>query len=246
MNLLILNKQFLKKLIKNIKSKLILILILPYVWKWYQQGGGQESIGDGLLIEGRLAKREFEAIWMIEQLINSSYVNYQIRLTALSIFTLESFLYPLIQTTLRTNDTSKMSSLGPFLRLLGDCRTFSSEIDRLLFAGIVYFSSNHDATSIKIQLRNYLNSQDQFVKVDTFISATKIRSIAEQVADATCLFIVHIKHRRNVNAIDISSLSRRPQEQEVLILPNVPFHVEKIECLTNNLQRYIVYLTVEN
>jgi hypothetical protein len=139
-----------------------------------------------------------------------------------------------------------MSSLGPFLRLLGDCRTFSSEIDRLLFAGIVYFSSNHDATSIKIQLRNYLNSQDQFVKVDTFISATKIRSIAEQVADATCLFIVHIKHRRNVNAIDISWLSRRPQEQEVLILPNVPFHVEKIECLTNNLQRYIVYLTVEN
>jgi len=56
-----------------------------------------------------------------------------------------------------------MLSLSPFLALLGDCRTYSSEIDRRLFSSIVYFSSNHDTYSVKIQLRKYLNNRDQFV-----------------------------------------------------------------------------------
>jgi len=233
---------------KSKTSKTGRALIMPYVRAWYQKGGGYtEMIDSGLLVEGKTARHEGEAKWMVEQLSNSSLINYEIRLTALAIFTLDSFLYPLVQSTLCLNNQSKMSTLGPILALLGDCQTYSLAIDRLLYSGIVYFSSKHDAFAIKLQLRIHLETEnDEPVKIDSFISATKNRSIAEKNNEQTCLYIVHIKYRRTVNAIDVSSLSRRSDEQEVLILPNVPFTIKKIECDTKNSHRHIVYLTVEN
>ena len=235
-----------RQFVKTSNSETGRTLFIPFAWEWFKISDHRKTIGDGLLIEGDLARCKGEAMWMIQQLSNSSLDDNQIRLTALAIFNLESFLYPLVQKTLRTNDQSKMSSLGPIVALLGDCQNYSSEIDRLLFSGIAYFSSNHDPLTLKQQLRDYLHRPNQFVKVDTFISATRNRSIAEQADDAKCLFIINIKRRRNVNAIDISTLSRRPQEQEILILPNVPFMVKKIKCLKDEFHRHIVYLTVEN
>ncbi|CAF0894236.1 unnamed protein product [Rotaria sordida] len=102
-----------------------------------------------LLIEGKLAKHEYETSWIIEQLLNSSLVDNQIRLTALSIFSLESYLYPLIQTTLRTNDMSKISSFSPFFALFGDCRAHSFEIDCLLFCATKNRSMAEQADNVK-------------------------------------------------------------------------------------------------
>lgn len=74
-----------------------------------------------------------------------------------------------------------------------------------------------------------------------FTSTTKDRQVAEFFSD-NALFIIEVNGSHSQGARDISSISKYPQEQEVLFCAGQSFTVSKIECDSKN-EKYFIYMS---
>ena len=152
---------------------------------------------------------------------------------AARLYSADSFLYSLVNSTLRNNNVTKLETLGPFCYLLNWylVRNNCSE-ESLLFRGM---------TLTDDMLEEYEQAIGKIIVWPAYTSTTKNRHVAEMFANNTVV-IITAKRDNHLYRSDISSLSVFPQEQEVLLDSQYKFHVDKIERDFMN-KKNIIHMT---
>ncbi|CAF3664220.1 unnamed protein product [Adineta steineri] len=184
-----------------------------------------EQAANGIIKEGMQLGKQIEAEWIAQQLRSvKSKSNVEMEKCIILLYTHESFLYRLINTTLRENDQSKIDNLGAFAELLSKCDC-SSSMDQLGYAGELYRGAQLDEQTIE----SYRQSVGQTKTWDAFSSTSKNRKKAESFGNV--LFIINRDKstRYRFSGMDISSISHYPEEEEVLIRAARNFTIEKFE-----------------
>ncbi|CAF1226327.1 unnamed protein product [Didymodactylos carnosus] len=146
----------------------------------------------------------------------SGGLSEEIQEQCVKFYTAESFLYRLVNMTLRKDDRNK---------LIG-----------ATFEGRVYRGAQLDEQ----MLRDYKNSVSEVRKWLGYSSTSKNRRLAENFGN-TLFIIKTIKTRENTNW-DVSLLSEYPNEDELLLTAGISFTINKVEC---NGGKYLIYLTVK-
>jgi hypothetical protein len=198
-----------------------------------------ELTASGILLEGRVLNQSIEAEWITSELrAMKGKSNPEINKTLLSLYTRESFLYRLINATLRDNDHSKLDNLGAFSRLLFHCDC-SPDLRSLGYQGELYRGAQLNEETIQ----SYEAAVGKVKTWDAFSSTSKIRATAESFGNV--LFIINraktTKYR--FSGMDISSISAYPEEEEVLIRAARDFLVEKVER-NDKKDKYLIYLAL--
>ncbi|CAF1001047.1 unnamed protein product [Rotaria sordida] len=186
---------------------------------------------DGIIHEGHLLEQDNEAKWLGNKLIQfENSTQEEINECCVHLYTRESFLYKLLNKTLREDDISKVDTLGPFAYLLYES---SSNLKKHLYQGVVYRGAKLESDMID-DYKKALN--DGCRSWSGFTSTSRNRRKAEKFGNI--LFIIDIL--RSNTAIDVSSLSEYPSEQEVLIGAGWNFSINNIEFDHNGKQ--IIYI----
>lgn len=154
---------------------------------------------------------------------------------AARLYTAESFLYKLVNSSLRNNDMTKIDTLGPFCYLLYHrLRLDRVRGDQILYRGM-------DLTDEMVN--EYKQATGQEITWSAFTSTSKDRRVAEAYTTNT-LCIISSKDSWRPQK-DISQLSLYPDEQEVLLAPFHKFQIDRVEWdLTN--QKHLIYMTTSH
>jgi hypothetical protein len=183
----------------------------------------------GILKEGERLNEDFDAARMGEQL-RSCTNDEEILACVARLYSAESFLYKLLNTTLRNKDMSKLDTLGPFCVLLWlHLRNNKDKQDQLLYRGV---------TLTDEMIEEYKQAVGHKIIWNSFTSTSKDRRIAERFGNT--LFIILVKDVSKWLS-DISSLSNYPHEQEVLLQNHCVFTIDKIERDPEN-GKYLIYM----
>jgi hypothetical protein len=183
----------------------------------------------GILKEGKRLNQDFDAERMGEQL-RSCTNDEEILACVARLYSAESFLYKLLNTTLRNKDMSKLDTLGPFCVLLWlHLRSNKDKRDQLLYRG---------TTLTDEMIEEYKQAVGDQIIWNSFTSTSKDRRIAERFGNT--LFIILVKDETKWLS-DISSLSHYPHEQEVLLQNHCVFTIDKIERDPKN-GKYSIYM----
>ncbi len=149
------------------------------------------------------------------------------------LYTAETFLYKLVNTTLRNEDMSKIDTLGAYCFLLQG-HLWCSGNDREAIT--VYRGTNMSDQMIE----QYKLAIGKDIRYLAFTSTSKDRQVAEMYSNGNTLFIIKLNNSGFL--CDISLLSFYPDEQEVLLNAGHPFKVDQVEHdLTNN--KYFIHLS---
>lgn len=144
---------------------------------------------DGIRIEGIAIGHAKQAQWIVEYWMPVTKESLEnICQACIRLYTMESFLYRLINTTLRNNDFSKINTLGPFCYLLFQFN-FVPEYQNLRFSGRVYRSAELTSTMIK----KYKQAVGKVRSWLGLTSTSRQRTIAESFCGSTVLFIIDIQ-----------------------------------------------------
>jgi hypothetical protein len=186
----------------------------------------------GILKEGKRLNQDFDAERMAEQL-RSCRSDEEILACVPRLYSAESFLYKLLNTTLRNKDMSKLDTLGPFCVLLWlHLRNNNDKRDQLLYRGM---------TLTDEMVEEYKQAVGHKIVWHSFTSTSKDHRIAEQFGNT--LFIILLKDLSKWLS-DISSLSHYPHEQEILLQNHCVFTIDKIERDPEN-GKYSIYMHTE-
>ena len=199
-----------------------------------------DQSAQGIVQEGILLEKQSEAQWIAEQLRSFQGKSREdLEKIVIYLYTFESFLYRLINRTLRENDHSKLDTLGPFIQILFRCDC-SPSTDKVGFNGILYRGAQLDDQTIQ----SYQQSIGSVKTWDAFASTSKNRSQAECYGNV--LFIItHQKSTRyRYSGMDISAISFYPLEEEVLIRAGRDFLVEKVEEDPLK-KKFFIYLSLD-
>lgn len=194
-----------------------------------------EQAAAGLEKEGILIGRVEEGTELAKMLRKVKYSEKkEIILSCINMYTMECFLYKVLNKALREFDTSKVDTLGPYCYFL-NC--YPEALGRDYFVGTVYRGIDLDSKNIEI----YKKAVGQWKSWPAFTTTQKRRDIAEQSGNV--LFVIELtSSTRYGKAIDISHASYYTQEQEVLLLPGSNFRINKMEYLTP--EKPVFYLTI--
>ncbi|CAF1351228.1 unnamed protein product [Adineta steineri] len=185
----------------------------------------------GILKEGKLLNQEFDAQRMAEQL-RSCLKEWHVKECAVRLYSAESFLYKLINSTLRTEDWSKIDTLGPFCYLL-----WLHEINAFHWnEDIVY----RGVTLKDKMLEEYKQAVGTYIIWPAYTSTSLNRQAAEQFGNT--LFIIKLDRGLGNFVSNISSLSHYPHEQEVLLACGYRLKVDKVERELGN-EKYLIHLS---
>jgi hypothetical protein len=198
---------------------------------------------EGLLFEGKEMDEKHEAQQIVDYLMPVTNESFEkICRSCIRLYTMESFVYRLVNTTLRENDLSKIETLGPFCYLLFQFY-FAEEFKDLKFSGRVYRGANLSPSMID----EYEESIGQVRSWLGLTSTTRQRQVAESFPDSTVLFIIDIQDTAYVSARIINNLSMYPHEDEVLIRAGNHFTIDQIQRnqLSKNNIKTLIYLTIE-
>ena len=147
----------------------------------------------------------------------------ELQKSAATLYSAASFLYKLLNSTLRNHDESKIDTLGPFSYLLWQYLLFNKDKNvRLVYRGV-----NLTQEMIEEYKKTVDDECPGFRKKiiwPAFTSTTKDRQVAEIYGNT--LFIISLL---DGNRKDISSLSFFPDEQEVLLGNDYVFLVDNVE-----------------
>lgn len=184
-----------------------------------------ENAAEGIIKEGIALGSQVEAEWIAEQLRSvKGKPKAERESCIIYIYTFESFLYRLVNRTLRENDHSKLDTLGAFCQILfqTDC---SPTTEKVGYSEILYRGTQLD----KKMIESYKQSIGKIKTWDAFTSTSKNRKQAE--AYGNVLFIINRDQstRYRYSGMDISAISYYPLEEEVLIRAARNFRVEKVE-----------------
>jgi hypothetical protein len=153
---------------------------------------------------------------------------------AAHLYSCDSFLYKLVNSTLRNNDLSKIDTLGPFCYLLSKYLPFKRPVGYLSYT--VYRGTKVNMEMIE----EYRAAVGKRIIWTAFTSTTKDYQVAECFSD-NALFIIEVIGSHTQGVRDISSLSRFPDEREVLFCAGQSFTVLKIERNSNS-GKYLIYI----
>jgi hypothetical protein len=198
-----------------------------------------EKAAEGIIKEGIILGKQVEAEWIAQKLrsvINKSKA--EVEKCIIWLYTHESFLYRLINTTLRENDQSKLDTLGAFSQLLFRCDC-SPTLDKVGYEKELYRGAQLDEKTIE----SYKQSVGLVKTWDAFSSTSKNRAKAECFGNV--LFIINRAKstRYRFSGMDISMISYYPEEEEVLIRATRNFIVEKVE--KDDLKgKYFIFLSL--
>ncbi|CAF1353551.1 unnamed protein product [Didymodactylos carnosus] len=187
----------------------------------------------GILKEGRQLDQEFDAQQMAEKLRQMKDKSEdEIYECIVRLYSAESFLYKLVNRALRSEDMTKVDTLGAYACLLNRYFRISSEPEkRTLYRG---------ATLTNKMIDEYEQATGTMITWRAFTSTSESRELAEQFGNT--LFIIQAKGLLNNPFKDISSLSHYPHEQEVLFPPGHWYWVNKVERAKKN-GRHLIYLS---
>ena len=188
----------------------------------------------GILEEGKRLNRGLDARIMADQ-FRDGITKVKNLDCAARLYTAESFLYKLVNSSLRNNDMTKIDSLGPFCYLLYHrLRLDRVRGDQTLYRGMELTPEMID---------EYKKIVGQEIVWPAFTSTSKDRRVAEAYVGNT-LFIISSKGTwRPQN--DISKISLYPDEQEVLLSSLYKFKVDSVELDSNN-EKHLIYMTTLN
>lgn len=174
-------------------------------------------------------KQDLDAQKVVEQL-SKCRGEEEIGRCIVRLYSAESFLYKLVNATLRNDDRSKMDTLGPFCWLLfKHIKGGKDSIKTDLYRG---------ATLTDEMIDEYKNAVGTTIQWSAFTSTSRNRRMAESFGNT--LFIIKQGYFISYQK-DISALSNYPNEEEVLFYSGHSFQVDKVESDPKG-KRHIIYL----
>jgi hypothetical protein len=158
------------------------------------------------------------------------------------IYTEDSFLYRIINETLRDNNRTKFETLGPFCYLLYNYTGSSKNKQGKLPEKIVLYRG--EPLSLEaIEEYKSASSSDTVWRWTQFVSTSKQRSVAEEFSNGHSLYIIEMKKRSaSDQGVCIASLSKFAVEDEVLLRPGIRFKIMKIE--EESSKRHLFYIDI--
>ncbi|CAF1395157.1 unnamed protein product [Adineta steineri] len=146
------------------------------------------------------------------------------------VYSMQSFLYGLVNKSLRDEDLSKVDTLGAYCYLLSLNLYDNDKEDSTLYRGCKLSDE---------MISDYKNAIDRQIIWSSFASLSRSLTEAEKFAD-NALF--HVRLTGNVYCSkDIANLSEYPYEQEILLRPVHPMWVVKFDY-DKDKKRYLIYL----
>jgi len=196
-----------------------------------------ELAASGILFEAAKGNYPFQqADWIAKQLRTvKGKGKREISIKCLHLYTLESFLYRLINGILRDNDQSKVDTLGPFCYLLFQTR-YDSSLNEHQYWGTVYRGIQLDDAMLE-KCRQSIGEWKCWYQ---FSSTSKDRSIAEKFGNT--LFIVDVKLK--LGGLSIKDYSNYANENEVLLPAGVQIRVDKVD-IDETTNKNLVYVTAQ-
>ncbi|CAF1633906.1 unnamed protein product, partial [Didymodactylos carnosus] len=195
-----------------------------------------------ILNEGKLLNREPEGQLIANELRNvKDKTTDEILKLAIHLYSVESFLYKLVNSTLRADDRSQIDTLGAYCYLLD---RYFSEYHTIPLNNVPQNNKRltvyRGATLTDEMIDAYEKVVGTCIKWSAFTSTSKDPKVAEQF-DGNTLFIIQLG-AGYIRRSDISSLSYYPEEQEVLLDAASHFQVDKLEYNSKS-GKYLIYLT---
>ncbi|CAF1167041.1 unnamed protein product [Didymodactylos carnosus] len=187
-----------------------------------------------ILEEGKLLNEESEAQLIADKLrhVKDKSVK-EIYDCCIRLYSAESFLYKLVNSTLRSEDMTKTDTLGAYCQLLS-WHLGCSELDQKELT--VYRGCKLTEELIE----EYTQNVGKRIQWLAFTSTTKDRKVAEGYGNT--LFIINLQRCQPYGKQrDIASLSQYEHEQEVLLNAGNNLGIVKFE---RNLEsgKYLIYL----
>ncbi|UJR17592.1 hypothetical protein I4U23_004488 [Adineta vaga] len=184
------------------------------------------------IIEGKLLNKELDRQQMAAQFRSCKSEN-EVLTCAVRLYSLSSFLFTLVNTTLRHYDWSKVDTFGPFCYLLWQYLLHNNTpTQQLLYRGMTLSDE---------MLNEYKQAIGNEIVLPTFTSTSKDRGVAELFSGNTLCIISMRGDKRGQVYTDISSISNYPDEQEVLLDSDHFFIIEKVEYDQTN-GKHVIYL----
>jgi Leucine-rich repeat (LRR) protein len=144
----------------------------------------------------------------------------------INICTMQSFLYELVNKTLRKNDETKIDTLGPYCYLLYySWYMLDDNIITVVYRGAKLSQS---------MIEHYKNAIGEKKCWFGFTSTSQDRNITDNYGNA--FFIIDMSF---CSGLDVSKYSEYPAEQEVLLPPGTKFEIEKVEYDHQQEKHYI-------
>jgi hypothetical protein len=202
-----------------------------------------EKAAQGIIEEGKAIGRLREAERIAQTLREHS--NKEIREVwkcCAYLFTLDTFLFQVLNETMRLVGSeehesiwrSKIDTLGPYCLLLWDdpFNNKPNTSNEVLFRGV-----NLSADMIAAFEKRSPTEHGTF---QAFSACTRNRRVAEQFGNV--IFIIKVIY---AYTMDLSSFSRFPEEEEVLVHPGVCFSVSHVE-LDRTANKHLIYLDLDH
>lgn len=174
------------------------------------------------------------------------------------LYTKDCYIYPVVNTTLRNDDQTKLDTVGPFCYLLfnsiGQCSEInSSQINffRRFFPSnkiqsIDLYRGDHNSSSTIEEYRRAVGDKSKRFKWLSFVSTSFDRSVAEKFA-GDVLYIIKVRsYVSNEDQLtNLAAMSHYEDEKEILLLPGVQFQVTKLEY-DNKKGRHLVHIKINS
>lgn len=163
----------------------------------------------------------------------------------LKLYTEDSFLYRVINETLRDNNRAKFETLGPFCYLLYNYTGSSQNKQGRLPEKIVLYRGE-PLTHEAIEEYKAAVGKNIVWRWTQFVSTSKQRSVAEEFSAGGSLYVIEMKRRSaSDQGVCIAPLSSFAAEDEVLLRPGIRFKITKIEEQEHDDgHRYIFYIDI--
>ncbi|CAF1639669.1 unnamed protein product [Didymodactylos carnosus] len=214
----------------------------PFILNWLNSPLGKryclnipecvEAAARGIIREGKLIGPRSEAEWIANQLITVKRSSRKaISKLCVHLFTRDSFLYKLVNETLRENNNDKLETLGPYCYLLRDYGRTCEEYLGTVYRGVFYTPEI---------IQTYRDSIGQWKTWAGFTSTSKSRELAEVFGNTLLVIDIQNIKLSTTRAYDIEHISTFPIEQEVLLPAGIAFKTIKTEIDQN--QKHIIYL----
>ncbi|CAF1153266.1 unnamed protein product [Adineta steineri] len=199
-----------------------------------------EKAAQGIIQEGKHIGKQREAKELADILReNKNKEMEEVWQCCAYLYSLESFLYKTLNTTMRLVGSekdekiwrSKVQTLGPFCLLLWD-----DPFNTKMKTNIELYRGTYLKPEQIVAYKKMAQKEDEYGSFQGFSSASRSRQKAEQFGNT--LFIMKVKF---AFIADLSELSKYPNEEEELVTPGVCFRVLRIEEESET-GKHLIYL----
>lgn len=219
-----------------------------FIWEAYLLGQWRdvsqdilvERAAQGIIIQGTKLGKRSEAEQMAKHLLKVKHgTRKQIWQSCTYLYSSNNFLYQRLTETLRLVNSeeykqewkSRLLTLGLFAWFL-----FDFPLDTDEFEGYVYTALKLDTEDID-QYKTAAKT-GELLALPEFIETTRKRSAAEEFGND--LFIISIVRSRETS-VDITAISKYPQEEQRILIPGFLFRVTRVEFDIKN-NKHLIYL----